>query len=71
MLSYCLVCKKVTDNANTKKIIIKNGRLKIKSLCTVCGKKKVRYVSKWSGEFHKEFSSLDNLVLNYKNEQSE
>ena len=30
MLSYCLVCKKSADNANTKKFIIKDGRLKIK-----------------------------------------
>ena len=51
---YCLVCKKVTDNANTEKTVIKDGRLKIKSLCTVCGNKKVRYISKWS-------TSLDSL----------
>ena len=62
MLTYCLVCKKLTDNANTKKFIIKDGRLKIKSLCTVCGNKKVKYTSKWS-------SFLDNLVINYKHEQ--
>ena len=61
MLSYCLVCKKITDNAGTKKFIIKDGRLKIKSLCTVCGNKKVRkkYVNRWS-------RSLDSLVINYK-----
>ena len=62
MLSYCLVCKNLTDNANTKKFIIKDGRLKIKSLCTLCGNKKVKYISKWS-------SSLDNLIINYKYEQ--
>ena len=45
-----------------KKFIIKDGRLKIKSLCTVCGNKKVKYTSKWS-------SFLDNLVINYKHEQ--
>ena len=62
MLIYCLVCKKLTDNANTKKSIIKDGRLKIKSLCTLCGNKKVMYISKLS-------SYLDNLVINYKHEQ--
>ena len=46
MLSYCLVCKKTTDNADIKKFIIKDGRLKIKSLCTICGNKKVKYISK-------------------------
>ena len=39
MLFDCLVCKKSTDNVNIKKFMIKDGRLKIKSLCTVCGKK--------------------------------
>ena len=64
MQSYCLVCKKLTDNANTKKYMIKDGRLKIISLCTICGKKKVKYVSKWS-------KTLDSLVINYKHEQRE
>ena len=62
MLSYCLVCKKLTDNGNTKKFIIKGGRLKRKSLCTLYSNKKVKYISKWS-------SSLVNLVINYKHEQ--
>ena len=64
MLSYCLVCKKLTDNANTKKFIIKDGRLNRKSLCTLCGNKKVKCISKWSG-------LLDNLVINYKHEQGQ
>ena len=69
MQSCYLVCKKLTDNANTKKLMIKDGRLKIMLLCSmesnqVCGNKKVKYVSKWSG-------SLDNLVINYKHEQRE
>ena len=62
MQVYCLVCKKVTDNADTKKFMIKDGRLKIKSLCTICADKNDKYISKWS-------SSLDNLVINYKHEQ--
>ena len=48
MLSYSLICKKSTDNADTKKFMLKDGRLKVKSLCTVCGNKKVKYISKWS-----------------------
>ena len=40
----------------TKKYMIKDGRLKIMSLCTmklhsVCRNKKVRYTNKWSGNF--------------------
>ena len=59
MQIYCLVCKKVTDNDDTKTFIIKDERLKIMPLCTICGHKKVKYISKWS-------SSLDNLMINYK-----
>ena len=44
--------------------MIKDGGLRIKSLCTICGNKEVKYVSKW-------YSSLDNLVINYKHEQRE
>ena len=62
MQTYCLACKKITDNADTKKFIINNGRLK--SLCTVCGNKKVKYIRKWS-------SSLDNLMINYKYEKKQ
>ena len=58
MQRSCLVCKKLTDDANTKKSIIKDGRLKIKSLCAICGNKK------WS-------SSLDKLVINYKHGQKQ
>ena len=64
MQTYCLVCKKRTDNADTKKFMIKNGRLKIKSLWTICGNKKAKYISKWS-------SSLDNLMINCKHEQKQ
>ena len=69
MQSCYLVCKKLTGNPNTKKLMIKDGRLKIMLLCSmelhpVCGNKKVKYVSKWS-------VSLDNLLINYKHEQRE
>ena len=60
MLSYCLVSKKLTDNADTKNFIIKDRKLKLKS-CVLYVVKKVKYIGKWS-------SSLDNLVINYKNE---
>ena len=45
--TYCLVCKKTADNANTNIVKVK-GRLMQKSLCTICGKKK-RFISQGSG----------------------
>ena len=37
--TYCLVCKKLTDNTNSKTVKNK-GRLMMKSICSVCGNKK-------------------------------
>ena len=40
MKTYCLVCKKNTDNVNSKMIRTTNGRLQLKSQCSICGNKK-------------------------------
>ena len=56
MKTYCLVCKKLTDNTNLKNVKNK-GRLMIKSICLVCGNKKSRFISQRSGLF-------DSLGLN-------
>ena len=40
MKIYCLVCTKNTDNTNTKMIKTKNGRLQLKSQCSICENKK-------------------------------
>ena len=48
MLSYCLVCKKVTDNANSRTVKTK-GRLMVKSLCTIFGNHKSRFISQGAG----------------------
>ena len=42
--TYCLSCKKYTENANPK--IVRNGqnRLMIQSNCVICGSKKSRFV---------------------------
>ena len=56
MKTYCLVCKKLTDNTNLKTVKNK-GRLMIKSNCLVCGNKKSRFISQRSG-------LLDRLGLN-------
>ena len=39
--TYSLVCRKNTDNINSKMVKTKNGRLQLKSQCSVCGNKKV------------------------------
>ena len=46
MKTYCLVCRKSTDNVNSKMIRTKNARLQLKSQCSNCGKKKPRFVKK-------------------------
>ena len=40
MLSYCLVCKKNTENKDAKMIKTKNNRLMLTSKCSICGNKK-------------------------------
>ena len=39
MKTYCLVCKKLTDNTNSKTVKNKK-RLMLKSICPMCGNKK-------------------------------
>ena len=50
MKTYCLVCKKLTDNTNLKNAK-KKGRLMMKSTCLVCGNKKSRFILQGSGLF--------------------
>ena len=49
MKTYCVVCKKDTENKNPKVFNTKNGRLILKSICSVCGNKKSRFISKNEG----------------------
>ena len=46
MKTYCLVCRKNTDNVNSKMIELKNDRLQLKSQCSICENKKSRFVKK-------------------------
>ena len=56
MKTYCLVCKKLTDNNNSQ--TVKNKRtLLMKSICPVCGNKKSRFILQGS-------SLLDSVGLN-------
>ena len=56
MKTYCLVCKKNTDNNNSETVENK-GRLMMKSIFPICGNKKSRFISQGSGLF-------DSLGLN-------
>ena len=44
MKTYCLKCKKDTDNIDPKMFRTKNNRLLMQSICSVCNNKKSRFV---------------------------
>ena len=44
MESYCLKCKKHTENIDPKASASSNGRLIILSKCAICGSKKSRFI---------------------------
>ena len=44
MLTYCIKCRKKTENLNSKIFKTKNGRLIMQSKCPVRGIKKSRFV---------------------------
>ena len=44
--TYCVSSRKNTANKNAEAFKTKNGRLMLKSICSVCGNKKSRFVSK-------------------------
>ena len=46
MLTYCLVCKKDTENKDANLIKTRNGRLALSSKCVVCGSKKSKFMKK-------------------------
>ena len=46
MKTYCLVCRKNIENKDAKIIKTKNGRLQMRSQCSICGNKKSRFVNK-------------------------
>ena len=57
MNSYCLSCKKNTENTNQKMVKTKNNRLMILSTYAICNNKKSRFISQGSDLF-------DSLGLN-------
>ena len=46
MKIYCLVCGKNTENKHAEVIKTKNGRLQMRSHCSICGNKNSRFVKK-------------------------
>ena len=46
MKTYCVKCRKVTENIDPKMFRTKNNRLVMQSKCSVCGIKKSRFVKK-------------------------
>ena len=44
MQTYSVSCRKNTENKNAKVIRTKNGRLQMKSQCSICGNKKSKFV---------------------------
>ena len=46
MNTYCVKCKKDTENIDPKMFRTKNNRLVMQSKCSVCGIKKSRFMSK-------------------------
>ena len=44
MKTYCMKCRKDTENIDPKMVRTKNNRLVMQSKCSVCGIKKLRFV---------------------------
>ena len=44
MKSYCLKCRKVTENINPKVSKTSNGRTMLLSNCPICNSKKLRFI---------------------------
>ena len=46
MSSYCLKCRKNTENINPRVLKTKNNKTIILSKCVICGSKKSKFVKK-------------------------
>ena len=44
MQTYCVSCRKNTENKDAKVFRTKNGRLQMKSQCSICRNEKSRFV---------------------------
>ena len=50
MNTYCLKCKKQTNDLNSKGFITKNKKYVVKSICSICKSKKSKFISKQQAE---------------------
>ena len=50
MKSYCLKCRKNTENINPRVSKTSNGRTMILSKCAICGSKKSRFIKNQEGK---------------------
>ena len=50
MKSYCLKCRKDTENINPKVSNTSNGRKTVLSKCAICGSKKSRFIKNQEGK---------------------
>ena len=58
MQSYCLKCRKDTENINPRVSGTSNGKVMISSKCATCGSKKPRFINNQEAK-----GLLSNLVL--------
>ena len=56
--TYCLVCKKYTENTNLKIVRNTQNRLMVQSNCAICGSKKSRFIKE-----QKSLGILSNLGI--------
>ena len=56
--TYCLACKKYTENTNPKIVRNRQNRLMIQSNCAICGSKKSRFIKE-----QKALGILSNLGI--------
>ena len=49
MKSYCLNCRKNTENINPKVLKTSNGRTMLLSKCAICDSKKSRFIKNKEG----------------------
>ena len=56
--TYCLVCKKYTENTNPKIVRNRQNRSMIQSNCAICGNKKSRFIKE-----QKALGILSNLGI--------
>ena len=57
--TYCLVCKKYTENTNPKIVRNRQNRLMVQSNCAICGSKKSRFIKE-----QKALGILSHLGIN-------